>query len=555
MEKRYIRAGKASSLLLAAVLACSSAWAQTPGGSAASASAASAPVSADGDAILSAEVKQNEHGQWFVVCEVRIGPFKKGLLAARSITATPVVDPKQMPEDGRYFGNHVVLQTKVGQQTVTYELFPPLREIAQTDWVAVWLSPGPFDDDKGHTKLIKQTIKWPDRATQQIDTNIRLHGVTKTLDVAIGMIDGGMAEDAKRWLERLLQKDGKLVQAHIELARVAMKTNWGQEGLHQAQAYLASALAIEPDNVNAFILRGYVLVHQGRYKAAEADFARAEQARPRNLWLWSNWGELLAKQGKTDEAIKMYRRGLEHPVTHDTYDRARQDAYMALLSIYHKRRDLGAMDKLHHQRTSDYGNNGCFPADYALFKLRALGDAAAAIALLKDLPQVDCSVNRRETLGLAYYLLWAQSSGAESTDALHQARVYFPSGTKLFYRLAESDQTVDAAKRLAKLDDSVNQKNNQGMTALAHALAQRDLDVARRLLKIGASPTVTIGHEGMPLALIPVFAEDLDGIRLMRQAGVDYSKLNFQGMTPLAIARRSGNKKLMDLLTQKSPKT
>jgi Tfp pilus assembly protein PilF len=132
-----------------------------------------------------------------------------------------------------------------------------------------------------------------------------------------------------------------------------MKSNWGPEGLHQAEKLLASALQIRPDSVNAKILLGYVYAHQGRHKQSEALFVDASQTDTKNLWLWSNWGEVLVMQGKLEPAIQKYREAVKRPREHDTYDRARLDAYAHLLPLLEQRKDLDGMEALLKQaRTS-----------------------------------------------------------------------------------------------------------------------------------------------------------------------------------------------------------
>jgi ankyrin repeat protein len=44
---------------------------------------------------------------------------------------------------------------------------------------------------------------------------------------------------------------------------------------------------------------------------------------------------------------------------------------------------------------------------------------------------------------------------------------------------------------------------------------------------------------------------DLDAIRALQRAGVDYSKLRYQGVTALDYAKQSGDDELLELLTRK----
>lgn len=183
---------------------------------------------------------------------------------------------------------------------------------------------------------IDKVIEWPNWRTWVL--NKELDGKTNedVLKKAVALIDFGdtaSLEQAKHILERIITKDPKYQAAYVELARIAMKSNWGIEGLHQAENLLSSALQIQPDNANAKILLGYVYTHQKRFKEAETLFTEVSRGESTNLWLWANWGQLLAMQGKTDQAMQKYREAVTRPLSHDTYDRARLDAFAKLRNL------------------------------------------------------------------------------------------------------------------------------------------------------------------------------------------------------------------------------
>jgi tetratricopeptide (TPR) repeat protein len=521
------------------------------------------------DVISSLGVKQNASGQWVVTYEISLG----GKTRSRLLVVEASVDPKEPSLDPRVAAMVPLYETS-GPQSHTLELNRPdvftdfynaqlnvverTHKPAQTEWVVAKLM-GHMEDGSPFEvrKMVRHTIRWPDKKVWDADQSIRRDGPSASLANAVQLIDVGnreALESARMLLERLLLKDEKLVGAYIELARVSMKTNWGPEGLLQARRYLDSALSIDASNVNALILRGYVSAHQGHHKDAETDFVNASKSNPPNLWLWSNWGELLAMQGKADDAIKMYLKAATHPPTLDTYDRARADAFENLIDLYGKKRDLDALEKMHEMRVRDFGGVGCYLVEYALFEIQERNAPDVAIDLLKDASPSSCEGRgSKETLGVAYYLKWSRASDARRMEYMNRARVYFPVGARLFYTLGSSAATSKVASALAKSGENVDQKDNHGMTALAYAVERRDHETASRLVKVGASPTATVGDQGVPVALVPVFNNDLQGIRLMRRLGVDYSNINFQGMTALSHARKLGDKKLLEALGQLSP--
>ena len=495
------------------------------------------------DVISKLDVQQDSSGIWVATCEVNLSakPYWRQL-KIEALVESPA------PSDDPQTGVTVPLDAKSGPQSHTVELRRPdvytevinhqlkiierTHKPAQSEWVVATLT-GHLDNGQSFevSKVVKQTIRWPDKRVWDADENIRKDGPKKSLAKAVRLIDEGYPEtldEARVLLERLLLKDGRMVDAYIEMARVSMKTNWGPEGFYQARKYLDSALSIDSAAVNAFILRGYVSAHQGKYKDAESDFMNASRSNPPNLWLWSNWGQLLAMQGRNDEAIRMYLKAATHPPTHDTYDRAREDAFENLIEIYGKKRDLASMEKMHRSRVQDFGRVGCYVVSYAIFEVQERGAPEVAIELLKDFSQLECArESSKEVLGMAYYMKWSRADEPLRMEYINLARVYFPAGARLFSRLASSAVTLKVAAALVKSGESVDQKDNRGMTALAYALGEREYETADRLVKLGASPIATIGDQDMPVALIPVLNNDIQGIRLMRRLGVNYSNIRF----------------------------
>ena len=331
---------------------------------------------------------------------------------------------------------------------------------------------------------IDEVIDWPTFQTWIQQQQMAQSSPESNFNRAVQLIDSESApqlSEAKAILEQLIAQNAQFDAAYVELARIAMKSNWGPEGLHQAEALLSSALQIKPANVNAKILLGYVYSHQNRFTRAEALFSEAASSDTRNLWLWTNWGEMLAMQGKLEQAAEKYRRAITEPMTHDTYDRARAEAYSRLLDLLQRRQDLDGMEVLYKQRIGEFGPGSCYSSDYARFKLQVRGDTQGAIDLARGALNQDCEDSEaRQILGLAEYVKWAGDSGAERAKALNQARIYLPAGPMPLYLLAKSDRTVRAAKALIVAGEQIDQRDNDGLTALAHALQDGDLVAAKR---------------------------------------------------------------------------
>jgi ankyrin repeat protein len=139
-------------------------------------------------------------------------------------------------------------------------------------------------------------------------------------------------------------------------------------------------------------------------------------------------------------------------------------------------------------------------------------------------------------------------------EALNQARIYLPPGAKAMYLLAGSETTTKAAAQLIASGENIENKDNDQLTALAHAVQNEDVAVARRLLQLGASPKTPVGYGQMPVALMPVMSGNLELVTLMREFGADYAKIIYQGATAYDFAKQTGDAELLQAL-ESTPRT
>ena len=228
--------------------------------------------------------------------------------------------------------------------------------------LAQWLCTGRFDCIGCHSRScsrgVLQSIDWPDPLTSRRNYELATHSVDESLKKAQALIDTEVEQnelEARAILEALIADNPRLDAAYTELSRVAMKTDWSPSGRHHAEGLLQSALRINPQSINAKVLLGYVYAHENQYAKAEALFSDAASSNTNNLWLWSNWGELLVMEGKRDQAMVKYRKAISQPMTHDTYDRARAFAYRNLIDLLSERSDLDGMEALYRKQIQEFG--------------------------------------------------------------------------------------------------------------------------------------------------------------------------------------------------------
>ncbi len=512
------------------------------------------------NSISNIEISRNEQGQWVVGFDY----FYTGAPAGATLTiemlgGSDLQKAAALPQSIPY------IHAERGKHRITRELTrPQVNEAVTASSVRVRLFTYKLQTRNQilqnvpvdlFAQSLPVNVDWPDYATARILDDLRSKTPEEFLKTAVELIDEGNDDglsQARQRLDHLLQKHPQFHPAYLELARVAMKANWGPEGLRQAESYIDAARKINAEDPNVWILQAYVYTYQKRYKEAEPLLVAASKTDTPNLWLWTNWGEFYSLQGKSPQAIEMFQKAVDHPPSGNTYDRARQHAYRLMLRVLEGEGKLDRAEALYAQRAQDYRQIVCYGVEHAQFLLMKRGNAARALEIGSQPLLAECrSPDTKEILGMAYYLSWAQAGAADRPDLLNRARILFPTGSRLMYRLASSDQTSRALKDLLAAGDSIDQMDNRKMTALAYALSTQNYDVARRLLKLRARADLPIGEAEVPVALIPVMADDYAGIRLLRQFGVDYSRLKYRDMTAIDHAKRISNRKLLEALEER----
>lgn len=513
----------------------------------------SLPPLAGKNSISGLEVRQGPTGIWMVDFDY----FYTGqpAYAELGIQLAPNPDPSGSVYGASQFET-LIGRAQRGRHHVSWQIQYPSMPQEQTLKVAVAMVTAEFSEIVARQR-INRVINWPDYQTWHLDELLAKSSPEKNLQRAAELIDAGSDNDsdgqllqAREMLERLVEQNPRLAGGYVQLARIALALSWGPEGFRQATELLRTALRIQPDSADAKILLGHVYSHEHRDALAATLFNAAAATGTDNLWLWINWGGMLQREGRDDQAMALYRKAIAHPLTHDyTYDRARAVAYARLLDLLGQRKDYDAMEPLYKQQIAEFGPGSCYSADYTRFLIQIRGDPQAAINLARRALNQSCNDTvSRQLLGLAEYMKYAESTGPAAQRALNQAHIFLPVGPMAFYLMAQSDRTIPAARRLLSSGEKIDEKDNAQLDALAYALANRDFAAARRLVKLGADPDMPVGRQQVPVALLPVFSADAPGVLAMRQVGVDYRRIRYHGVSAFDVAKRLGDRPLLKAL-------
>lgn len=511
--------------------------------------APSKPLLDGANEIKSLSIAQGDDGYFYAT----VTYFYRGDLAKPEIQVMP---DSPAETAARYIIDGQVQAMEPGEHTVRIELIRP--RVPDTAFASQKIKVAMYNGLNSHiaaaTKEVPFQNAWPDASTYDLNRYVAKMSVEQLHDEAVALINqGDDFATAKRYLELLLSKDPSYAAAYVELARYSMKTNWGPEGLKQAETYLKTGLSLQPNDAPIHSLLGYVYTYQRRYDEALAEFQTAEKSGSANLyWLWAFWGEYYAIQNQPDKAIAMYLKAVDGGRLYTIYDRARLDGYRNLFVLLNNPHGYAKADALYIKRAEEYPDSPCFRSDYAAFKIASNGDYQSAIAQSRKAIDSGCASREgRQVLGLANYLAWLKSAENEKTAYFVQAQLFFPESPELLYALAAYEATSPVLDELKKRGSSVDIKDNRNFNALAYALIENNVTAAQRLIKHGAKLNETVGEQNYPVAMAPIFYQHVEGVQLMLDAGVNLTSLKFQGVSASDYAKRSQNDDIIRLIKTK----
>ncbi|WP_339412338.1 hypothetical protein [Pseudomonas sp. EA_35y_Pfl2_R5] len=476
--------------------------------------------------------------------------------------ATPqirVLADSPAPSSELYWFPSQVAPVEKGANTVRVEIVRPYEPTEEftSKKVTVSFVNGPGNSNATTTKKeIDYNISWITQLKYENDRELAKKTNDELYKESVELIDRSenniTLNNAKFYLERILLKDPSYINAYPELARVAMKTNWGSEGLKQAENYLSMGLAHKPDHANSHVLLGYVYAHQEKFDNAHQAFETAANIGTENLWLWTNWAELYKMQGDSEKAIDMYQKAVAGTRPFNTYDRARLDAYQNLFTLLGREDRIAQAEQLHVKRADEFTNIPCLRSEYATFKLYNYQDYDGALAESHKAMTNGCNTDQsRQIMALANYVGWMKAKEDQRAAYFSQAQLLFPTSPKLLYTLAGDDKTAGVLDELKKKTISIDIRDGNNLNALTYALMENNVDAARRLIKHGAKLTEIVGEQNYPITMTPIFYQHIEGVQLMLDQGISLPSVKFRGESALDYAEKSQNTEIIRLVKSK----
>ncbi len=141
-----------------------------------------------------------------------------------------------------------------------------------------------------------------------------------TYELAMATEKVGRFAEAETLLRGLIQRNPRFHHAYNALGYSLADRN---ERLDEARALIVKALDMAPDDPFITDSLGWVEFRMGRLQEAQAILRRAFETRP-DAEIAAHWGEVLWTMGEKEQALKIWRQGLQLATDNDTLNETLQ---------------------------------------------------------------------------------------------------------------------------------------------------------------------------------------------------------------------------------------
>ena len=222
--------------------------------------------------------------------------------------------------------------------------------------------------------------------------------------------DGRMLADAKQILSSEITKHPKNAAAHREMARYyimsgrRVRLNFAAGSLEAAEKSLNTAIAINPNYAEAFILFGHLYRLMERPMEAKKALTRAEAIGTNDPWLQNNWADLMLDEGNSKAAVERYTKVLSN---RSANAKAVGVASEGLIRNYVESGQLDKADRVYRSMITRDPQDAWTHGNYGHFLLCRMDKFEAAIRELETALGVKDYGAARSTLNAARYRKWA----------------------------------------------------------------------------------------------------------------------------------------------------
>lgn len=401
------------------------------------------------------------------------------------------------------------------------------------------------DVPSSFSKIFHKEISW--NVDQEINSSLEQKSTTyspeKNLLIAKSLISIGRYKIAKNILDKLILKQPRNIQAYLELARYHMKKSWNEIGLKRAEKIINTAYSFDKNNADTLTLRGYVYTHQRKYELAMKDFQKAKKIGSSNLWLDTNIGEWYQMNNNQAKALTYYKKVVNAKKFELSYkNEAKYIALDRAKKILLTKHDDLSVDNLMKTLSGQFPENGCFLSDWARFKLYHMGDFNKANQLAIESFSNGCDKSKqiKEVLSDSFISVWfLDSLSANGANSFNKAVSIDSNWAGRIYRFSTSNKLLAVLQKLLATKITIDEVDNNNLTALALASLDNNTNSVKKLLKMGANPNIIVDHDYTPF-LISMMFSDPKTIKAFLDSKIPLNKVLSKELNASIIARNRG---------------
>lgn len=294
-------------------------------------------------------------------------------------------------------------------------------------------------------------------AAKNSELFLKFDHARKILNSWSGEID--KLQTADSILSDVIKQDKQYAPAYREYGRLYIMAGYINDDnfkggrLNPAEQSILTALQIEPNDGDSYVLLGHLYTNMDRYHDAEVALTNAERIATDSPWLNLNWADLLIKQEKYPSAIQRYQQVVESKTSNR---KAYASALAGLTKMHRYMNQYDAANTAFKNELAYSPDSALIWGNYASFLLFRYKDVDGAITKGRQAIKLMDYAMGRSTLGAALYTKWAMlkdnpATSLQAQQYFDEAWLLYPHLEKIITKTKRYDYTRITAVALSKL--------------------------------------------------------------------------------------------------------
>ena len=364
----------------------------------------------------------------------------------------------------------------------------------------------------------------------------------------IGQGNDTLLIQANGLLDQVLRVNPSNVSAHVEMARYYIKNGSSSgflgEGLVKATAELQTAMRMDPNFADAYVLWGYVLYLRGESRQAIEALQKAAAIGTGNPWLYLNWADALIETGDLSAAEGKLR------AVEAELDSGGAKALPGMLVQMHRRLGyvlawqgkLDQADKEYLSAITLEPGSATNHVIYAYFLLFRKGSPDAAIAAAREALAIGDVGEARRTLAAALYAKWGEERRRKPKEAAKYLALAKQASVDYGWIMPQSAKSVDAGPAILDLVEGlvalgvpIDTRDNNGDSGLTLAADLGNVAAIDILAKHGANLEAA-DNNGRTALITAAYKGHVEAVRVLAAHGAKVDALDSYGGSALSLA-------------------